>query len=480
MATLIADDPQRIPGGFKPQNTLVQSPNAHKGAAYGSSSASLSSSRRKRNQLELDVSIGSNVKQMSLELRSCVPLAGEPRPKRKKIGSPHDSAKSFDLPGSNRGDISHIRQPQFMVPKLKDQGCENNSRLSKIDGVEDCIEHQKTMDSNKARERYEANGQKTENTESIILQPPDASSVHCPIEIQVHNATRSPSSRPAYKGTARPDPPVALRSGSTARGILQSDSGGKSKYFPQDRGAGRQPRRGQYRDCNGKHRISDGINLSSDELEGGTTVGNHTVVNLASSDKRLRSTSPVKTPLSTSRTLLSADRFDGLAPSTIQSTNFQTGAMKRQHLNHSPPLNVDSGQEETKSWGIGLVSIVGMDGTLIKGPDLGLDFISKQQVYQVQLQGKKQGPGHQIDPKYLKRAIGAEGTEDAEDASTKLRLETVSGEKYDVEMTNHLDVHDLLKHMQGIRLRPLKIDWKSRYAKFRATSARWKLLTFSK
>lgn len=468
MATLTANDPKPIPRGFQPKNTLGQSSNAHQAPNNGHSSGFPSTSGRKRNQLEIGVSIGDNVKQISPEFGLYVPLVGEPLPKRKKLGSSYPT-KYLNPPSSHRSDILRIGQPPKIFHEPEDHACENHSQSLTLDRLTEYAKPQKTMGNSKTKAKIKAKDQKTENSESVTLHSPDASPTLVPVEIQLHNATPPPISRPAYKGTARTNPSTTLNSGSAARETAQAGSGGKSKYFPVDRRTETESRMNQYRDYNGRRRRSDMRNLSSDELESGTTVGNHAVVNLASSDKRTRSTIPTEDLVPTLNAF--RDNFGGLAPSTIPSTKFGIRPNKRQQPKNPPPTSVDLRQEESKSWGIELGSIAGTDATLIKGPDLGLDFNSMHQVYQVQLQGKKQGVHHQINPKSILKVLVAEG-------GTKLRFEFPSGGKIDIKMLTESDVYALLKHMRDHRR--VKIEWKSRYAKFLVSSERLELLTFSK
>lgn len=424
----------------------------HQVSARSSSFGLPSSHGKKRNQLEIEVSIGDNVKQASQELEWRVSSVGEPQPKRKKHGSSHGSAKSIDPPGSTYSDVSHNRRSPNIIQGLGDI-FENHGRPS--DRIKDLTKPQKTMGSNKAKTGNRVKFQQTGSEESVILHSPDAGPTQESSEIQLHNDALPPISPPAYKGTARTDSCIALKSRSAARGALQADSDGKSKYFPSDRRSERQSQIKQNRGHNGRAQTSDVRNLSSDELESGTTVGNHAVVNLASSGKRLRSISPAKTLASTVNAPLPKDNFDGLTPSTIPKTNFRVTAKRRQQFMNPPHTSVDDKQKESESWGMGLSSIVGKNSILIKGPDLGLDFNSNYKIYQVQLQGKKQSSDHQIDPKTLLKVVVAED-------GTKLRFEYSSSKKIDVEMLKKSDVSLLLQHMRERYV--FKIELKSRYA----------------
>lgn len=447
MAPLTADDLKVIPRGFQPKNTLGQSLSAHQLTAPGSSSGFPISNGRKRNQLEIELSVGDNVKQVSQELGSRVPSIGEPHPKRKKLASPHNPAKYSDPLKSNGSDILRIRRPKY---GSEDHACENHSQSLTFDRIKDCAKPQETNGSIIAKATYKTKGEKRGITETVILQSPDVSPMQVPTEIH-NDGALPPISRPAYKETARIDPSVTFRLDSSARGISQIDSGKKSKYFLSDRGTERPSRKNQYRDDNGRRRTSDMRNLSSDELESGTTVGTHTVVNLASSDKRLRSANPAKNLALTLNSHLPRDNFGGLAPSTIPSTKFRKGANRRQQFINSPSLSAEVRQEKSESWGVELGCIVGTNSELIKGPDLGLDFNKKNEVYHVQLQGKKQGSNHQIDPKTIQKATISHDAK-------KMRFDFQPGKNISVQMLTEHDGFALLRHMQVIR--PLIIEWK--------------------
>ena len=464
MAILTADDPKGIPRGFQPKNTLSQASNAHPVPAHGSSSGFPSSNGRKRNQLEIEVSIGDNVIQDNQGLESSGPLAGEPHPKRKRLRSSH-SPKCLNSTGSNHGEGLHNHRPKSIVQGL-DLPKNPSQSLKKI---KDLTEPQKTMDSNKAKTGSRAKREKTESTERVILRSPEASPTRVHSETQIHNSALPSVSRLVYKETARADSSIPFNSASAIKETSQADSDGKSKYFPSERRSERQSRAKQHPDRNGRLRKWDMRNLSSDELESGTTVGNHAVVNLASSDERLRSTSPAKNLTSAFDALPPRDNLGGLARSNIPSTKFRTGANGRQHFKDSPPLNKDYKQEESKLWGVELNYIVGINSKSIKGPDLGLDFNSNRQIYQGQLQGKKLGPDHQINPKTLWKVIVAED-------GTKLRFEFLSSKKIDVEIHKKSDVFLLLQHMRKFGL--CKIESKPRYAISLVALQRWNLLTF--
>lgn len=463
VATPTANDSKGIPSGFRPKNTLSQASTEHPVPAHGSSSGFSSFNGRKRNQLEIEVSIGDNVIQEKQRLGSCGPLDGEPHPKRKKLGSSH-SPKCLNPPGSNQSELLHNHRLKSIFEGLGDCLLKNPSQS--FDKIKDLTEPQRTMGSNKAKTGSRAKREKTQSTESVVLHSPKASPTRVHSEIQIHNSAPPPISRPAYNGIARADSSIASRSASAIKETSQGDSDGKSKYFPSERRSERQSRIKQHRGHNGRLRTSDMRNLSSDELESGTTVGSHAVVNLASSDERLRSTSPVKNLTSASDALSPRDIFGGLPLSNIPSTTFQRGANGRQQFKNSPPLNT---VQESSLWGIELNRIVATNSKSINGPDLGIDFNSNHQVYQVHLQGKKLGLDYQINPKSLRKVIVAED-------GTKLRLEFPSGKKIDVEIHKKSDVTLFLHHMQRFALP--KIEFKPRYAVSLVDLQRWNLLTF--
>lgn len=401
--------------------------------------------------MEIELSIGDNVKQVSQEFESCVHSGGEPHPKRKKLELSHSSAKSFDPAGSNSSDALQIGLPTNVNRELKDDVCAKPNKSSTFDRIDDGIESRKINGGLEAKARYKTNGQKTGNVESVIPQSSDVSPMQVPIEIQLHDDARPRVSRRIYKRTARTAPSTAVGPGSAVSESPQTDSGEKSKYFPSDGGTEGQSRTKQHRGWNGSHYTMHKGNLSSDELESGTTVGNHAVVNLASSGKKSRSTSPAKTLASTLNAPLPKDNLGGLAPSTIPNTIFQT--KRKQQIMNPAPIIVDHKQKESESWGMELSSIVGKDSTLIKGPDLGLDFNINHQIYQVQLQGKKQGTDHQINPKFVLKVLVAKD-------GTKLRFEFSSNEKIDIELLKKSDMSLLLQHMEKYHLNQIE---KSRY-----------------
>lgn len=403
---------------------------------------------------------------MSQEFESCIPSIGEPHPKRKRLGSSHSPAKSLDPPGSNPSDTRQIGRPTNIYRDIKDDDRAKSNQLLIFDRIQDGIKSPKVNGGIEAKARYKSNIQKTGNTESVILRSPDVSPVQVPIEIQLHNSAWPRVSRRTYKGTARMDPSITPRPGSAFRETSHTASGEKSKYFRSDSGAETQSRTKKHRGLNGGHDTMRAGNLSSDELDSGTTVGNRAVVNLVSSRKRSRSTSPAQSLASTLNALLPKDNCGGLAPSTIPNTIFQT--KKKQQIMSPAPISVDHKKEESESWGMELSSIVGKDSIFIKGPDLGLDFNSNYQIYQVQLQGKKQGPNHLIDPKCVQRVIFAKD-------GTKMRFEFSSNKKIDVEMLKKSDVSLLLRHMTTHRLHQIE---RSRYVNPLVGFRRCNSLTF--
>lgn len=288
---------------------------------------------------------------------------------------------------------------------------------------------------------------------------PDTSPTQAPVGSVLHSAGGPTTRRSTYKGTARTDPSIAIKSGSGVNGGPQYDTGRSSRFFPSSGRPAVKPLhseldgpriaipgetrvislRSQFQDCHGKRRTSDVRNLSSDELESGTTIGNHAVVNLASPGRRSRSTSPAKNSTSSMNGVLPEGSLVGLAPSSIPSTKWTGQYRSRQATNHLNPT-VKLRQEEGELWGIDLVSI-SRDQTVIQGPDLGLEFNCKDQVFQVKRQGKKQNPSLQIDPKTIRKVITAK-------ECTKLRFEIFASKTIDIEVSKERDVLELLEKIK--------------------------------
>ena len=469
-----------IPSGFKPRNTLTETSSAPQALARGYFLALPTSKGRKRSQLDIEVSVGDNVKPESQEFKPHSSLTGEPHPKRTKLASPYKFEGDSDPPSSNDCDILHINHPQLRFQESRNQVYRNLSLSSEFDisgdfrssaHVPEYTKLEQTMNSNpqaRKKTKFRRTGSRGGSAISPDTSPPQA-----PVEVVLHSAGRPSPRRSTYKGTARTDPSIAVKSGPAVNGGSQYETGGKSRFFPSPdlpavkplhseldeprialpRETRAIPLRYQFQDCRGKRRNSDVRNLSSDELESGTTVGNHAVVNLASPGRTSRSTSLAKNSATSMNAVLPEGSLGGLAPSTIPSTKWTGQHRTRQTTNRLNP-SVKLRQEEEELWGIDLVSI-SRDQTVIQGPDLGLEFNSKDRVYQVKRQGKKPNPGFQIDPKYIWKVVMAEGC-------TKIRFEILANKTIDIETSEERNVFELLTKIQTIH-QPI-IERKPRYA----------------
>lgn len=469
-----------IPSGFKPRNTLTETSSAPQVLTRSYFVALPTSKGRKRTQLDIEVSVGDNVKSESQELKPHSSPTGEPHPKRTKLASPHKLEGYSDPPSSNDYDILHINHPQLRFQEPRNQVYRNHSLSSDFDingnvrssaRVSEFTKLEQTMNSN-PQARKKTKSRRTGSRGGSAISP-DTSPPQAPVEVVLHSAVRPSPRRSNYKGTARTDPSIAVKSGPAVNGGSQYETGGKSRFFPSPdlpavkplhseldeprialpRETRAIPLRYQFQDCRGKRRNSDVRNLSSDELESGTTVGNHAVVNLSSPGRTSRSTSLARNSASSMNAVLPEGSLGGLAPSTIPSTKWTGQHRSRQATNRSNP-SVKIRQEEEELWGIDLVSI-SRDQTVIQGPDLGLEFNSKDRVYQVKRQGKKQNPSFQIDPKNIRKVVIAKGC-------TKLRLEISVNKPIDIETSEERNVSELLTKIKTVHLPT--IECKPRYA----------------
>jgi hypothetical protein len=409
--------------------------------------------------------VGDNVTSTSQHFQTYVSPVGEQQAKRQKLGSQSNPQNHSDPLSSNDSDICFTAQAETKSQQPRRQVQKDFSQTSALDGkegggfkIDEYIKLERRMDST-LRTRIKAKPRTPINTESSVCTSPDATVTQAPVRNVLQNANRPSIGRSTYKGTARIDSSIPLETGSAANGTSQYDTGGKSRYFPSSNRLTDNTSRGKLDPEHGtqgrhdKRRTSDEKYLSSDELESGTTVGDHATVNLALSNKISRPNSPAKAMTSTVNVMLSRDGLGGLAPSTIPRTKW-TGRHRGQRGITSSSLSDDLMMQEKESWGIDLDTI-STNQIMIKGPGLGLDFNSENQVYYVKFQGKKQDSSLQIDPKKLRRAILAKG-------HRKLRFELVSSQKIDIEMSNDEGVSTLLEQIESTL--PLAVEWKTRYA----------------
>lgn len=397
-----------------------------------------------------------------------VTLVGESRAKRQKLGSPHNPEDKLDPPSSNDSDIL-LRSPmQTRNQDPRSQMHADCNRTSVLHGNADIVPKigqgeylkiQRLMDST-VISRNKAKPRKTSNTGSSIQFSPDASPIQTLLGTKPQFSKGAPPIPSGYRGTAQEDPSIIDKTGSVANEASQHDFGEKSRYFPNSHiNVGKQLLRNQFQDCNGKRRTSDIKNLSSDELEGETTVGNFAVVNLASPNNGSRPTSPAKNLTSNLNSVLSGEDVSGLSPSTIPITKWTGSKGRRQGLK-LPSRGVDSRHKEKESWGIDLVSISTKE-VVLTGPDLGLDFVEKDQIYYVKQRGKKQDVRLHFEPNSIRKATLAKGC-------AKLRIEFCGNKKIDIEMPQESQVSALVNHIQQTSI--LSVEWKPRYAKIQVSS----------
>ena len=302
---------------------------------------------------------------------------------------------------------------------------------------------------------------------------PKHSSMSHPIDIsgdesQITNLTPKEAPRPAYRGTARQQPPTVTgtkantsktlkdRPGATqsphfVRPRLpppQSTDNVKQKLIAQSTTREMSPGLAQkFVAVDGKRRGSD-VNASSDadELQSvPTTVGQNADPNAVFSTKDMGSNSPSKQSSSTIKATSSTDDLVVWAPSTIKSDFVVSDAKSGNPRRPLRPVPLD---QETKSpWSVGLAAI-SLPGNLVKNEDLGLVYDEKQKAYCIQMRGSRYRSTHsslRIQPQKLIKVFW-------ENAGSKVRFESsrngTEDNVLDLEVSSERDLQALLQRLQ--------------------------------
>lgn len=449
----------KIPSGFVPRNTLDPRLSSNQAQTNGRSQELLNRQGRKRNQLDIKISMGDNVRPSIPETEPHTSLNEERNPKRRKLTSPLNFEMYADVHGA-KNDDSQVDQPQ--LHQKPGHTYQNRCRFSdhevvgeyfEMGGVTEYDTLEKTMDSTLRRKTGVRKGKRgSPFYHSASISPPQALA-----EMALPDSGQPGIISSTYKGTARPERSNASTSESALNGALQYDNGTKSKYFPTSRGSPSDLLDGerrlpsddrarerftinQLKEQSGMQRVPDLRNISSDELERETTVGNHALINLASPDRSSRSISPTKSQASTLNTTVLEGVLGELPPSTIPYTHW-TKQIKNRQIEKEP-------------WEIDL-AYISANGISLEGPALHLEYNEKHNVYHVVFQGKQQNHDVQIDPGSIHKALWAQ-------SSTKLRLEVLANKMIYIQMFTHHDVCRLLEAMQ--RKSRFKVEPKPRYA----------------
>ena len=303
---------------------------------------------------------------------------------------------------------------------------------------------------------------------------PKHSSMSHPIDIsgdesQNTNLKPKEAPRPAYRGTARQQPPTVtgtkantLKTLKDRAGVTQSPyfnrpglppprptGNAKQKLIAQSSTRERSPGLAQtFVAVDGKRRGSD-VNASSDadELQSvPTTVGQNADPNAVYSTKDIGSNSPSKQSSSTLKATSSTDDLVVWAPSTIKSDFVGSDAKSGNPRRPSRPVRLD--QETKPPWSIGLAAI-SLPGNLVKNEDLGLVYDEKQKVYFIQMRGSQIQSTHsslRIQPQKLIKVLW-------ESTGSKVRLESsrngTEDNVLDLEIRSERDLQGLLQRLQN-------------------------------
>lgn len=178
----------------------------------------------------------------------------------------------------------------------------------------------------------------------------------------------------------------------------------------------------QFRDDRGNRRGLNGGNVSSDELDGETTVGLRSVMNKGSLPKStLCRTSPKKLILFPEPP--TEDSNSDLAPSSIKATDF----IKRLEMVRR---SSEQGQEKTADWSIDLVH-VSIGQIRIDGPGLQLKLNKgDSSFFYITIRGKKisiRGSDLCIQPEKIRKII-------LERDGKKVRVETCKSDNLDTRI----------------------------------------------
>ena len=253
-----------------------------------------------------------------------------------------------------------------------------------------------------------------------------------------------------YKGTAKVTKVDLSRIKANMNGSRRRDFGEKSEYFANpelptsviyhdhesqaslsvhegNKGSG-SSLHNQFRDERGNRRGSSGRNISSDELDGETTVGVRSVVNKGSPPKTILYSSSSKKLTLASEPTSPKDLNSGLAPSSIKATDFTNrremvrGPSEQHHKS-------SQGQGKAAEWSIDLVYFY-TGQTIMNGPDLKLTLNEEDCNFYITTRGKKASVGGsdlRIQPKKVREIM-------LEKDGKKVRIETCKSENFDTKI----------------------------------------------
>ena len=479
MTLFIADRGKIIPGGPQPRNTLSKDPSSAGQAANRKTAPN----PRGRNQhvLAVEVHKGSNVDSVSNARGRDETLPTPPSAKRRKLDhrvSPASSGQTDPLDQISPHAISfHASQGtghRFRrAPSASANSQASGLPLKKIDSSE-YRNVESMMNSNpKSKKQRRRDNLVYQADHELLPSSPKYSSMSNPINIsgdesQNTNTNSKADTRPAYRGTARQQPPTVNGSkANTSKQLKERGNPTQSPYFskpalPEPRSNGNVKQKlvnpnstrenspglaQKFIAADGTRRGSD-VNASSDgdELQSApTTVGQNADPDAVFTAKNMRSNSPSKHSSSTLKATSPTDDLAVLAPSTIKSYFASPNTQSRNRGRPSRPVSLN--QEAKPPWSVALAAI-SLPGNLYESDNLGLVYDEIQKIYYIQEQGLRITANYsslRIQPGKLNKIMW-------EYSGVRVRLESSrSGTEdnvLDLEFRSEHDVQDLLRRLQ--------------------------------
>lgn len=454
--------------GFRPTNTLTK---GKSGPVTSSQSiVQHNPNQGKRNHiLDLKASAGENVKVYVPENTLDYSQDFEPQLKRQKRvpGLSVDSSNSreeFD-PDHHLGPnytVTHLSKSQGKGQELRSHAplysgrvlnfgnqtsSVSTSKVTEFHNLEKIMNSNRNQKSKRKRRRL--------STQFQSSCSPDSSIEQISIDDELGDSNyNGPPPHSSYRGTARQPPRKEARD----TGERSRHWGDRNTVQTSDEASSRKAAhsalitqatekrtphlRGQFRDSSGKYRGSDINNLSPDELQSSTTIGNHAAASRSPVQRPCRPDSPSqKYSDHQARIITGANASVDLPPSNIRHSNFTSGGAPLGTTAHSG--------EKTLQWNVELDAIV-VDGQLLRAEGLGLVLSQTQDtfsVYQIDKNLTLENPSLQIQPKKLLKINWSSN-------SRKLHLISSKCEHQDYQLYIQLrtlkSVNDLVHQLQAM------------------------------
>lgn len=330
------------------------------------------------------------------------------------------------------------------------------SKVTEFHKVENIMNSNPNQKSKRKRRRTSTQFQSSCSPDNTVLPLSSGSSIEqISIDDELGDSNyNGPPPHSSYRGTARQPPRKEARDTDKRsrhwgdRNTVQNSDEASSRKAPHSAlitqaTEKRTPLlRGQFRDSSGNYRGSDINNLSPDELQSSTTIGNHAAASRSPVQRpcRLDSLSQ-KYSNHQAGIIIGADASFDLPLSNIRHSNFTSGGTPLGTTAHSG--------EKPLQWNVELGAIV-VDGQLLQAEGLGLVLSENQDTFSVLKNGKKlavENQSLQIQPKKLLMINWSSN-------STKLHLISSKCENQDyhlyIQLRTLKGVNDLVHKLQAM------------------------------